>query len=180
MIENLLFKNNLSKINLKEKIYFTILKTQFNQQLEEFAKVTMDFWHYYQLETYNNGNLVFKLNQYLFNHLLSYFKNNIIDFMYIFEFLFNSYQRSLQKSTFWDVYKSYSSIFYNANWIKNQKYLILEIKNIKEISTNIWNFGYHGLGYAFWIIRPQSNKENSGYDNNGRWFLSRKIEFKLI
>ncbi|WFG96224.1 hypothetical protein [Spiroplasma citri] len=58
--------------------------------------------------------------------------------------------------------------------------MILEIKNIKKISTNIWNFGYHGLGYAFWIIRPQSNKENSGYDNNGRWFLSRKIEFKLI
>ncbi|WP_374941076.1 hypothetical protein [Spiroplasma citri] len=58
--------------------------------------------------------------------------------------------------------------------------MILEIKNIKELSTNIWNFGYYGLAYSFWITSPQVNKENSGYDNNGRWFLLRKIEFKVI
>ncbi|KAI93085.1 hypothetical protein SPM_003800 [Spiroplasma melliferum KC3] len=180
MIENLLFKNNLSKINLKEKSYFTILKTQLDQQLEEFAKVTMDFWHYYQLETYNNGNLVFKLNQDIFNDLLSYIdKQKYINYWDIFKILINTYRSSLQNPTPWD----YNLQSYNptstTNFIKNQKSLIMEIKYFQTYPDSKINFGYHGWAYNFWI-HPNPTKENSGYDSDGKWFFLQKIEFKLI
>nr|CAK99417.1 hypothetical protein n-terminal and c-terminal truncated [Spiroplasma citri] len=55
---------------LKTPVNILVPKDKVNQQLEEFAKVTMDFWHYYQLETYSNGNLVFNMNQTNFDELV--------------------------------------------------------------------------------------------------------------
>ncbi|KAI92628.1 hypothetical protein [Spiroplasma melliferum] len=182
MIENLLFKNNFSYINLKEKSYFTILKTQFDQQLEEFVKVTMDFWHYYQLEKYNS-KLVFKIDQDIFNSILSnYYSKSSKYFHYgpMFEnYIFNRYQRSLQNPTPWYNYISSNSSKYSINWIKNQKSLMMEIKYYDSIYNNVLKFGYYGLGYSFWFF-PKDNEKNSGYDSDGKWFLLKKIEFKLI
>ncbi len=168
MIENLLFKNNLSKINLKEKSYFTILKTQFDQQLEEFAKVTMDFWHYYQLETYNNGNLVFKIKQDLFNNLLSKSKYTFSFTSIFYNFIFDSYRSSLQNPTPWYIYQGIVNTNHNINWIKNQKSLIMEVKFNEKNDYNTLHFGYHGLGYSFLIYL--GNLKN----------IIQKIEFKLI
>ncbi|WP_101519272.1 hypothetical protein [Spiroplasma melliferum] len=168
MIENLPFKNNLFKINLKEKSYFTILKTQFDQQLEEFAKVTMGLWHYYQLETYKNFNLVFKLKQNVFNNLLSYIdKNKYVRYIDIFDFLLSTYQSSLQNSKHLKWGAGYLKIS-PINFIKNQKSLIIEIKNDEKNDNSSFIFGCFGLAYSFW--RSVSVLENTG----------QKIEFKVI
>ncbi|ELL44834.1 hypothetical protein [Spiroplasma melliferum] len=181
MIENLPFKNNLSRINLKEKSYFTILKTQFDQQLEEFTKVIVGFWHYYQLETYNeNHNLVFKINQDVFNNLLSYINRwKSTSYLEVFKFLLNTYQSALQNPTPWYVYNTTHGFISNTNFIKNQKSLIVKIKYFRKNQESWSTFGYHSLAYGFWIY-PEPNEENSGYDSDGRWFLLQKIEFKVI
>ncbi|WP_424525801.1 hypothetical protein [Spiroplasma endosymbiont of Glossina fuscipes fuscipes] len=68
-IENLPFNNKDSFKKLKTSIKVLTAKDFVDQKLNEFAETTMNLWHYYQIETYND-KLVFKMNQNDFDNLV--------------------------------------------------------------------------------------------------------------
>ncbi|WP_342255518.1 hypothetical protein [Spiroplasma endosymbiont of Poecilobothrus nobilitatus] len=71
MIQGLQFKRNRTEIKLKQNVEFLVAKNKFNSELEEFAKLLIDFWHCFRLETYyENYRLVFKMDQSTFDEVL--------------------------------------------------------------------------------------------------------------
>ncbi|MFW4370828.1 hypothetical protein ACMBCM_00500 [Spiroplasma sp. K1] len=71
ILEGLPFKHLRTSIKLEQEVKVLVEKNLFNFQLEKFAKIVMEFWHYFKLETYyENHRLVFKVNQATFDKVL--------------------------------------------------------------------------------------------------------------
>ncbi|ELL44555.1 hypothetical protein [Spiroplasma melliferum] len=181
-IENLPFKYKTpQRRNLKTPIKVLVPKDKVDQQLEEFAKVTMDFWHYYQIETYND-KLVFKVNQDDFNNLIkkltSFSENKFIRdiFVDIIQEVFDIFQTTLDSTTTWNSYINLGDTVETINLIKKQKSFMFQYlwKRKGYYSWSHLNFGYNTFFYSF-FFQPNYDETNTKENK----FLQ-TIEFKVV
>ncbi|WP_101519212.1 hypothetical protein [Spiroplasma melliferum] len=162
---------------LKTPVNVLVPKDKVDQQLEEFAKVTMDFWHYYQLETYSNGNLVFNMNQTNFDELVKSAsvleqKGEIITLLLIFKLIFNFFKNTLNLKSKFSTFMNANRYKYKVNFIKKQQSFVVELfcSKVKCQDETIVNFFYNFFAYSFNI--------NSHIVNDSFAFL-RKFEFRV-
>ncbi|WP_233485592.1 hypothetical protein [Spiroplasma sp. ChiS] len=155
IIENLPLKILSFNIELKAPITILREKNKFDTDLIIFAKTIMGFWHYYQLETYNENNrLVFNMNQVNFDEIVKkirtkYKQNQMLDnFNTFLKYVFSFYWKSLDWNTKFSYdYKYNISKFNNKiNWIENKKSITFQLfyswnndtKTYSLISNNVY------------------------------------------
>ncbi|APE74893.1 hypothetical protein SCITRI_001008 [Spiroplasma citri] len=151
----------------------------------------MGFWHYYQLETYNENNrLVFNMNQVNFDEIVKkirtkYKQNQILDnFNTFLKYFFSFYWKSLDWNTkFSYEYKYNISKFNNKiNWIENEKSITFQLfyswnndtKTYSLISNNVY-LSYSNFFYSF-MFNPNKGETNI---NDGNYNFLQIIEFKV-
>ncbi|WP_186823353.1 hypothetical protein [Spiroplasma phoeniceum] len=153
MIENLPFKKSMY-IKLEEQLKIVVVKDVFDYQLEEFAKVVMEFWHCFKLETYyENYRLVFKVNQAVFDKVLnsaSVLKKNLeigyigAIFTPIFNF-FNKRTSDLQ-GTLKGADVVSNNLKYKVNYTKNEKSLTIKLLH------KGWVYSYNDISLSYFTF----------------------------
>jgi len=143
----------LDKIILEKPVKILVEKAKVDQALLEFAEITMNFWHYYKLETYAN-KLVFNMNKQDFDVLIKLMKkvgNDLVSYdikeilTSIFEFFNKTNKRHLE------TYLNVGDYVYKWSPIKEENLIMLKAK--RKISSPYFiysiNFGYNNFGYSF-------------------------------
>jgi len=133
ILEGLTFKSSRTNITIKQEVKVLAEKNKFDSQLKKFAKMIMDFWHYFKLETYyENYRLVFKVNQAVFDKVLksasvleqkSEVSSNISIFNPIINFFKSEISLNLR-------IKDYNNVRYKINLInKTEKSFTVKLLN---------------------------------------------------
>ncbi|RUO86707.1 hypothetical protein D9R21_01500 [Spiroplasma endosymbiont of Megaselia nigra] len=184
--ENLPFAKPNSAIFFKTKIRVLVGKEKVDLDLQEFAEIVIDFWHYYKLETYkDNYRLVFKMRQNEFDALVksaSVWKQKVETknftpiFRPIFCFFKEKYKWDLN-SKFKIYLNNYRNQKYKINLIKKQGFFAVEVfRPWLKIFFPFYeiNFGYNSFAYSF-FIRPSSKQ----VINDSDFVFLQMLKFKV-
>ncbi|WP_283272553.1 hypothetical protein [Spiroplasma sp. SV19] len=186
-IENLPFNNKKPYKSLKTPIKVLIAKEYVNQDLTQFAEITMKLWQYYQIETYND-KLVFKVNQDDFDNLIkvtasfSEDKSISANLSPVFRKVFNIFKGTLSSTTNWNTniyFPTYIVEKQKVNLVKDQKSFAFQLFR-KQAKSGYYlpmdiNFSYNSFAYSF-FFKPNANETNT---DKGDEFLQ-TIEFKVV
>ncbi len=188
LIENLSLKKpkNYNSIMLKTPIVVSISKDIFEPELEGLAKLTMDFWKYYKLETYKD-KLVFNMKQSEWNGLIEKTSNlgdtlETRNLSFIFNPIFKFFENTLNSKSGYK-FTSYVNKFTTNTWkinlIKKESSFVIELFWPKvlllESSRNGGiNFASGLLSYSFFF---QPNVKN--IPDDGKYSFLQIIEFKV-
>ncbi|WP_348736541.1 hypothetical protein [Spiroplasma endosymbiont of Ammophila pubescens] len=145
-LEGLPFKSSYTFIKMETNINILIEKNLFNFQLAEFAKIVMEFWHYFKLETYyENYRLVFKVNQTVFYKVLERAgvleqNSEVSDIISIFNPIINFFKSEISSNL---TIRNFNIKFsrYTINIInKTEKsFTVKLLRKIANINSNIQN-----------------------------------------
>ncbi|WHQ36964.1 lipoprotein [Spiroplasma sp. SV19] len=186
-IENLPFNNKNTYKSLKTPIKVLIAKEYTDQDLIQFAEITMKLWQYYQIETYND-KLVFKVNQDDFDNLIkttasfSEDKSISANLSPVFRKVFNIFEGTLSSRTNWNtnIYiLTYSDLKQKVNLVKDQKSFVFHLLRKQDPSGSYVpmyiNFSYNSFAYSF-FFKPSDKETNTDKSDE---FLQ-TIEFKVV
>ncbi|WHQ36578.1 lipoprotein [Spiroplasma sp. SV19] len=178
-IENLPFKS--TRIDLKNKIYLIKEKAKIDEDLNQFAKTTMQLWQYYQIETYND-KLVFKVNQDDFDNLIktAVSLNNTVSFnlKQVFIKVFSIFVSTLNSTV--NLNSIIRIVDGKINLIKETKSFAFQLfwkqsKSGYYSEDNAINFEWSNFAYSF-FFGPSYKETNTDKTDE---FLQ-TIEFKVV
>ncbi|AOX43947.1 hypothetical protein S100390_v1c06100 [Spiroplasma sp. NBRC 100390] len=183
-IENLPFNNKHSFKKLKTSIKVLTAKDFVDQKLNEFAETTMNLWHYFQIETYND-KLVFKMNQNDFDNLVkatnsfSEKNNSYANLVPVFRAVFKIFNDKLDKK----ITRDTKFLFFNSSdkvkLIKQDSSFAFQLFR-KQHENGYYpyldvNFSYNSFAYSF-FFKPNDKETNTDKKDE---FLQ-TIEFKVV
>ncbi|MFW4371240.1 MAG: hypothetical protein EHV01_004795 [Spiroplasma sp. hy2] len=174
MIENLPFNNKTNAITLKTPIKVLTSKQYIDNQLFDFAKKIMNFWHYYKIETYSN-KIVFNVTKADFTMLsekISNFQPSASFFTNIgaiFRYLSDKHDLKLVLNSItsngWMHLGNYQNSFvFNFFWRPDTHNCYPQL---------VLSFAYNSFSYGL-FINPVPVNNKTGY------VFLQTIEFKIV